>query len=224
MKLKREAKRELKRGRGRKLRAGAGLLAAFALFTAAVCVFDVQAIGPAGSTVGFAAVNGFVHRLTGVNMDLYVLTDWLSLIPAGFAAGFAALGLAQWIKRGSIRRVDRSILTLGVFYAAVLAAYVLFEVFPVNYRPVLIDGALEASYPSSTTVLVLCVMTTAAMQLDGRIRSGAVRRLASCLIIGFAAMMVLFRLVSGVHWLTDIAGGVLLSGGLVSLYAWAAEL
>ena len=205
------------------LRAAVCLLAAFLLWTAAVCTVGVRAIGPMGSSVGLAAVNGFVHRMTGVHMGLYLLTDWLSVVPAGFAAGFAALGLAQWVGRKSILRVDRSILTLGGFYMLVLAAYLFFEVFIVNYRPVLIEGVLEASYPSSTTVLVLCVMTTAAMQLSGRMKCGAGRRAALAGMAAFAALMVLLRFLSGVHWLTDIVGGVLLSGGLVCLYAWAAE-
>jgi len=213
----------LKRGNRKRLYTGIVLLAAFLLFTAAVRMIDVQTIGPIGSRVGFASVNGFAHRMTGVHMDLYLLTDWLSVIPAGIAVGFAALGLAQWIGRKSILRVDRSILLLGGFYAAVLAAYLFFEAFPVNCRPVLIDGALEASYPSSTAVLVLCVMVTDAMQLKTRMEAGAVRQIVLFLIAVFAVLMVLLRLLSGVHWLTDIIGGVLLSGGLVCLYAWAAH-
>ena len=215
--------KECKERKRKTLRAAVCLLAAFLLWTAAVRNVDVRAIGPMGSSVGLAAVNGFVHRMTGVHMGLYLLTDWLSVVPAGFAAGFAALGLAQWVRRKSILRVDRSILALGGFYMLVLAAYLFFEVFIVNYRPVLIEGVLEASYPSSTTVLVLCVMTTAAMQLSGRMKHGAGRRAALAGMAAFAALMVLLRFLSGVHWLTDIVGGILLSGGLVCLYAWAAE-
>lgn len=214
----------MKKKTDRNLRAALWLLAAFVLLTAAVCVIDVKPIGPQGAAVGFAAVNGFVHRMTGVHMNLYVLTDRLSVVPAGFAAGFAALGLRQWIRRKHILRADRSLLALGGFYAALLAAYVFFEVFPVNFRPVLIDGRLEASYPSSTTMLVLCVMTTARMQLKWRIKSGAVRRSACISIAAFTALMVAGRLLSGVHWLTDIVGGALLSGGLIRLYAWAADM
>ena len=222
--MKKTLNRECKERKRKTLRAAVGLLAAFLLWTAAVCVLDVRAIGPMGSSVGRAAVNGFVHRMTGVHMALYTITDWLSIVPAGFAAGFGALGLAQWVGRKSILRVDRSILALGGFYLAVLAAYLFFEAFIVNYRPVLIEGVLEASYPSSTTVLVLCVMTTGAMQLSGRMKHGAGRRAMPAGIAAFTALMVLLRFLSGVHWLTDIVGGVLLSGGLVCLYAWAAEL
>ena len=195
------------------------LLAAFALWTAAVCWVDVQAIGPEGSCVGFAALNRQVHEWTGMHFGLYLLTDWLSLIPAGTCVGFAALGLVQWIRRRDIRKVDRSILTLGGFYLALLTVYVWFEKFVINYRPVLVEGVLEVSYPSSTTMLALFVMLTAMMQFRARIRNRAFRRwtLAGC--AAFTAFMVIGRLISGVHWVTDIIGGILLSAGLVMLYA-----
>ena len=208
----------------KKLRMALILLAAFLLWTAAVCTIDVRAIGPQESRVGFAALNGFVHALTGVHMVLYVMTDWLSIVPAGFVLGFAILGLAQWIGRKSLLKVDRSILALGGFYAAVLAAYALFEIVVVNYRPVLIEGILEASYPSSTTMLVLCVIPTAMMQLSWRMKRSVLRRCVLGAMGAFTVVMVFFRLLSGVHWLTDIIGGAFLSAGLVLLYKGVCEL
>ena len=194
------------------------MLAAFVLWTAAICFVDVEAIGPQGSSVGFATVNKFFHDLTGVHMSLYTITDWLGLVPIGFMLGFALLGLLQWIKRRSLRQVDYSILVLGGFYLVVMAVYLFFEMLVVNYRPVLINGILEASYPSSTTLLVLCVMPTAIMQLNERIKNCALRRCIAFILAAFILFMVIGRLVSGVHWLTDIVGGALLSAGLVMLY------
>ena len=195
-----------------------GLLAAFALWTIAIRFIDVQPIGPQGSTVGFATLNSIIHTRTGVHMQLYTITDWLGLVPVAFGLGFAMLGLAQWIKRKSLLKVDRSILILGGFYIATMAAYLVFESFVINYRPVLIAGNLEASYPSSTTLLVLCVMPTAMMQLRGRINNRVLRGGVSIAIASFIVFMVAGRLVSGVHWLTDIIGGILLSAGLVTMY------
>lgn len=194
------------------------LLAAFALWTLAVQHIDVQAIGPNGSSVGFAGLNGWVHDLTGVHMGLYVLTDWLGLVPMGFVLGFAVLGLVQWMRRRKLFRVDHDILLLGGFYLLVLILYLVFETVAVNARPVVIDGRLEASYPSSTTMLVLCVMPTAMMQLRARIRNTKVRTIVLTILAVFTACMVVGRLIAGVHWFTDIIGGVLLSAGLVALY------
>ena len=204
--------------------AAAILLVAFAVWTVLVCCVDVRPIGPQGSAVGFAALNRLFHTLTGVHMTLYVITDWLGLVPLAFAMGFALLGLFQWVRRKRLRQVDPSLLILGGFYLIVGAAYVLFEFLVVNYRPVLIEGFLEASYPSSTTLLMLCIMPTALMQLNIRIQNLRFRRWTSSLIIVFTAFMVIGRLLSGVHWLTDIIGGTLLSAGLVTLYASATKL
>lgn len=200
---------------------GTGFVLAFIVWTALVSVVDVAAIGPRGSEVGFSTVNGFFHRLTGVNFTLYTVTDWLGLVPLFVALGFAALGLFQWIKRKSLRRVDRSLIVLGVFYIAVIAVYVLFEFVVINRRPVLIDGYLESSYPSSTTLLVACVMPTAMIQLTSYIKRERLKRVLLAAIAAFTVFMIIGRLLSGVHWLTDIIGGLLFSIGAVLVF-WGA--
>ena len=195
------------------------LLVAFVIWTALVKIVDVQAIGPEGSMVGFAALNGFFHNLTGVHMSVYDLTDLLSVLPLGIIGIFGLLGLIQWIKRKRLLKIDYSILVLGGFYIVVLAIFVFFEKFVINYRPILIEGVLEASYPSSTTMLVMCVMPTAMLQCRDRIAGKPVRLAVNFLMAAFTAFMVIGRLISGVHWLTDIIGGAILSAGLVMLYA-----
>ena len=194
------------------------LLAAFVLWTVAICFVDVRAIGPQGSSVGFAGINEFVHAFTGVHFGLYNITDWLGLVPIFVCMGFSILGLIQWIKRKSICKVDYDILVLGGFYIVTIAVYLLFESVVINYRPVLIGGSLEASYPSSTTMLVMCVMPTAIMQFGNRIKNKVLRNIIAVAIITFIAFMVFGRLICGVHWFTDIVGGALLSAGLVKKY------
>lgn len=196
------------------------LFIAFALWTALICIVDVSPIGPNNSMVGFATLNKAVHSLTGVNMTLYVITDWLGLVPIITAFCFAVLGLIQLIKRKNILRVDRSIIALGIFYVAVITTYILFEYVVINYRPVLINGYLEASYPSSTTMLTLTVMITAIMQLQDRIKNKALKNAITLIIALFTAFMVIGRILSGVHWITDIIGGAIISYALVLIYYW----
>ena len=205
----------------RQLGAGAGLLVLFALWTALIQCIDVQAVGPKGTKVGFAAWNVWFHDLTGVHMTLYTVTDWLGLIPILICGCFGILGLCQWIRRKRLFRVDPDILLLGVYYLLVIAGYLLFEMVPVNYRPILIDGYLEASYPSSTTLLVLSVMPTLTFQANRRCPNRTLRRLTAGFSAVFSAFMVIGRLVSGVHWATDIIGSILLSAGLFLLYCAA---
>jgi len=199
------------------------MLIFFILWTTAICFIDVAAIGPSETTVGFSTINHLVHNLTGTNMVLYTVTDWLGLVPLMFVMCFALLGLFQWIKRKHILKVDFNILVLGVFYVVVFAIFLFFEYFVINYRPVLIDGILEASYPSSTTMLVICVMPTAIIQFKERIKNNLLKRCIIFLIVAFIIFMVIGRLISGVHWFSDIIGGALLSSGLVGMYIFVLQ-
>lgn len=205
-----------------KLYTSLSFLVAFVIWTLLISFIDVSPIGPNESKVGFATINSFVHGLTGTNMLLYLITDWLGLVPIIVALGFAILGLIQLIKRKSIAKVDESILILGIFYIVVIVMYILFEYIIINYRPILINGYLEASYPSSTTMLVLTVMLTAITQVKLRTKSKTVKLLIVFSISAFIAFMVIGRFLSGVHWLTDIIGGAILSVGLVTMYQYFA--
>ena len=215
--------KEMKNKGKRELMPGLVLLAGFLVWTILIRHIDVQRAGPRGTEIGFASFNVWFHRLTGVHMLIYTITDWLGLVPIFICMGFGLLGLVQWIKRRSLRRVDSDILLLGVYYVMVIFCYLLFEMVPINYRPILIEGNLEASYPSSTTLLVLSVMPTLRFQADRRVLSAVLRKSITIFVIVFSAFMVIGRLISGVHWATDIVGSVLLSSGLFMIYRFMAD-
>lgn len=195
-----------------------GLLVLSILYTVAIMFIDVQPIGPKGSAVGFAKVNQYFHTLLGTNILLYNITDWLSIPILFIMLGFAMAGLVQLIKRKSLLRVDSSILILGGFYVLVFLVYLFFEFFVVNFRPVLIQGILEASYPSSTTMLMMCIIPTAIMQFQRLILVKRLRNLVNSFCGIYASFMIIGRVLSGVHWITDIVGGILFSTTLVMLY------
>jgi len=208
----------------KKLYIGLSFILAFIVWTIAVSFIDVQAIGPRESSVGFATINKFVHQTFGVDMTLYHITDWLGLVPIAFMLGFAILGSVQWIKRKKLSQVDKNLFVLGGFYIVVLLVYILFEFIVINRRPILIEGILEASYPSSTTMLVMTVMPTAIMQLNLRIKNIKFKKCINIIICMFIIFMVVGRLVSGVHWFSDIIGGALISTGLVLLYNYFVKI
>jgi undecaprenyl-diphosphatase len=207
----------------RKLMPGLALLAGFVVWTILICHVDVQSVGPNGSEVGFATLNVWFHHLTGVHMLLYTITDWLGLVPIFICMGFGILGFVQLVGRRSLLKVDPDLLLLGAHYVVVILAYLLFEMVPINYRPILIDGVLEASYPSSTTLLVLSVMPTLKYQVDQRVASATLRKAGTAFVMAFSAFMVIGRLAAGVHWATDIIGSVLLSFGLFMTYCYMAD-
>ena len=197
---------------------GSILVVSFAVWTALIQIVDVQPIGQNGTDIGFASFNHWFHKLTGVHMTIYTITDWLGLIPLFVCMIFGVIGMVQLIKRRSLFKVDYDIIFLGMYYIIVIFSYLVFEMIPINYRPILIEGFMEASYPSSTTLLVLSVMPTLIFQVNLRLKNVSVKKMICILTSIFSVFMVIGRLVSGVHWFTDIVGSVLLSAGLFCIY------
>lgn len=196
----------------------------FIIWTLLVKFINVLPIGPNSSKVGLAFFNKFFHNLVGVNMLIYKITDWLGLIPLIFVLIFSIIGLIQWIKRRNLLKVDYSILILGAYYIVVIIVYIMFELISINYRPVLINGNLEISYPSSTTMLVLLVMPTVNYELSKHTTNKGLKKLLKVSITIFCLLMIFGRILSGVHWITDVIGGILISIGLIYLYKYIINL
>lgn len=197
---------------------GVGFIIAFTLWTWLVLIIDVKPEGVNGTEIGFATINTRFHSITDVNMTLYTITDWLGLVPIFICMLFGGLGFIQLVKRKSLFKVDFDIIALGIYHVIVIIGYLIFEIVPINYRPVLINGFMEASYPSSTTLLVLSVTPTLVFQTKCRLKNTILNKIITIIAEMFTIFMVVGRLVSGVHWLTDIIGSVLLSVGLFYLY------
>lgn len=192
----------------------------FVIFSLWIRLFDVQPVGPEGSSIGFAALNVAVHEFFGMHLFWYKLTQALGLLAIAVAGVFAVTGLVQLIQRKSLLKVDKKILMLGVIYILVILLYALFEKIPFNYRPVVLDPAegLEPSYPSTHTMLILTIFGTAVAVLGDYIKNAKLVLLLKIVCLVIMALTIVGRLVCGVHWFTDIAGGVIISLFFINLY------
>ncbi len=200
------------------LSTGIIFIAIFVFWTMLIQTVDVQQVGQNGTNVGFATLNCWFHKLTNVNMTIYHVTDWLGLVPILSCIIFGGVGFVQLIKRRSLFKVDYDIIILGLYYVIVILGYLVFETIPINYRPILIDGRMETSYPSSTTLLVLSVMPTVSFQVNRRIKNTFIKNSINASVVLFMLLMVIGRTIAGVHWLTDIIGSIILSAGLYLIY------
>lgn len=190
----------------------------FVIYTICVKFVDVAPIGPNNSFVGFSTINNFVHNLFGVNFTIYNITDWGGVVALIPAVVFAIIGLIQWIKRKSLKMVDKNIIALGIFYIATVLVYLFFEFVVINRRPVLINGYLEASYPSSTTILSLTFLLSLIYQINIYVSNKKVNIALQVITYCYCAFLIIGRLVSGVHWFTDILGGIIISVALLLFY------
>ena len=208
------------KNKGNLLFAGVSGLSA-ALLIVLIRFVDVRPIGPEGTSIGLSHLNQSVFDRFGVNMLWYEITDWLGIAAVITAFIFAMAGFVQLIKRRSLLKVDRSILALGGLYIIVIGLYVLFEIMVVNYRPIIMPDSThpEASFPSSHTMLVCVIMGSAVMLLGSYIRGKALYRALQILCVVIIGVTVIGRLISGVHWFTDILGGILISTALLALFS-----
>lgn len=191
------------------------LFAVFVIYTICVKNVDVAAIGPEGSSVGFSSVNGAIAKTFSYNEFFYDCSKVIGLFSFITIGAIALTALCQVVKRKGIFKADPDCYAMGVTYVATGILYVLFEKLIINYRPVILDEGLEASFPSSHTMLSVCVFITASIWIRNRIKYD---RYVSVMLCTFAVLMVICRLISGVHWFTDIIGGVIAGALLTSIY------
>lgn len=184
------------------------------LFTILVKVIDVKPIGPNNSKVGFSFINEFFHKSIGVNMVWYKITYILGIIIILIAVSYALIGIIQLLKRKSIKKVDREIILLGIFYIVIAVIYVFFEKFIVNYRPILMEGVLSASYPSSHTMLAICICVSSIM-VNNKIFKNEFTNSFNVILFILLLVVVIGRFISGVHWASDIIGGIIISSNLL---------
>jgi undecaprenyl-diphosphatase len=179
---------------------------------------DVQSIGPKNSSVGFAHFNNWFLQTIGTNDTCYKITKYLGLLPFLLVGYYGFVGLKQLLNKKDINKVDKKLLLLGIFYILVGATYIFFEKVIINYRPVLMDGELEASFPSSHTMLAICVCASSLLISKYYIKNENIRKIIDILTWIVMIILVVGRALSGVHWITDIIGGILVSAFLISLF------
>lgn len=191
------------------------------LIIAMVRMVDVSAIGPNGTSIGLSHINQKVHETVGVNQIWYDITEILGGVAILVAGIFALVGFVQLVKGKSLAKVDKEIYAVGGLYAVVVVLYALFEKVIINYRPVIMDGetAPEASFPSSHTMLTCVVMGSAIILIGKYIQSEGLKKILQIAAAVILIVTVVGRLISGVHWFSDIMGGIFISLTLVSIFA-----
>lgn len=188
------------------------------VYTILVKFVDTAAIGPGQSVVGFSTLNQAFHQLFGTNMLFYTITEYLGYVPFLICLVYAIIGFMQLVRYKSLSKVDKKLIYLAIFYVCILLVYVLFEKVVINYRPVLLEGDLEASYPSSHTMLAISICLSSLFISKYFIHPKKLRECFDAFTLLLMIALVVGRTFSGVHWISDIFGGILISLFFVSLY------
>lgn len=198
-------------------------LLSFSLFIVMIILLrtvDLEPIGPNGSLVGFASINEMFHNLTGVNFLWYEITDALGILAILVCVVFGFIGFIQWVKRKKLFAVDREIIALGILFIITIGLYVLFTFVAVNYRPVIMPGEteLEPSFPSSHTMLAVVVFGSVSIIISKYIKDKKISSIIKIVLNSLLIIAMVGRLLSGVHWFTDIISSCIISYALLQAY------
>lgn len=187
-------------------------MALFCIFTVLVKFVDVRDAGINDTVIGFGGLNLFFRNLTPFNDILYIISEGFGGLMIAVCLIFAVFGLYVLIKEKDITKVDNRLILLGFSYIVVVIIKLFFDkVLIINYRPVSLD--FESSFPSSHSFLSCFIFMTGAKMADVLFNRKLYR-----LGILLSALAVVTRMLSGIHWFTDIAGGVLLASALVCIF------
>ena len=188
------------------------------LYTIVVKEVNVSAIGPNESKVGLSCINDFFKDIIGVNKGFYTITNFMDIVLVLIPAIYGVIGLGQLIKRKNLMKGDRELYVLAIFYSIVVLTYVCFEHITINYRPVLINGELDLSYPSSHTLAAICICGSSIIINFKLFKDKGIFKCITLLSTISMFILILGRLLSGYHWFTDIIGGILIASTLLYIF------
>ncbi len=200
------------------------LLLTFCALTVTLTCVDVRPAGESQAEVGFSTVNEWVWNAIGQSKVALTVSELCGLVLIAATGAFGVTGLVQIIRRKGILRADKELYFMAVADVLLASAYLFFEVVVINYRPVLEDGALAASYPSSHTMLAVAVAGMGMVYLQSCAKKGALTYTLYGLLNVLSVVTVACRVLGGVHWLTDIVGGVLLGSAMTFAYGAVCSL
>lgn len=203
---------------------GLCFLILFSVFTVIVSTVGKGVVGEAGSVVGLSSVNKWFYNKIPLSETMDLISDLLMIVWFLIAGAFVLLGIIQWFERKKLKLVDVRFFSIIILYLLVIISYLLFEVLSINKRPVLIEGVLEVSYPSTHTLFAICVFGSFCLMVMELIKNKPIKMMLISAGLMFVVASVVVRMLSGMHWFTDVVGSVLLGVSLVFIAVFVNEI
>lgn len=135
------------------------------------------------------------------------ITDIILVAALAVFAVFAILGLCQWVKRKSLKKVDKPLLLSLIPLSLMAATFIIFEKFLVlNTRP---NGSGEPSFPSTHTMVVATIFLLTAIILPNYIKSKTARVIMDIVMLLFIILVSVGRVLANMHWVSDVVSGLI---------------
>lgn len=182
----------------------------FLLFLIMLYTVDVKNIGAGVTKVGLCFINN--HSFMASNASMWdKISDVCMYLGIGVIGALFILGVVQLIQRKNILKVDKEILVFGCLVVLMIIIWLFFDkVLIVNNRPILVDGKVECSFPSTHIMITSFALLSGSYYLFKKINKKhltIIMYVASAIIV---TICFLGRVLSGMHFLTDAVCGLLM--------------
>lgn len=192
------------------------LTAVFVVLTITVKYVDQKNIG--SQVIGWATINLWWRDIIGVRNFWQIASHIFAAITLIILVMFLVWQAIALLRRKSFRTMPRHWWFFDLTLIALALCYIVFQIMVINFRPLLIDGVAELSYPSSHVLLLATLWPVFILTLSREVKSRPWLRVASVIGIIVMTVGIIARLLSGYHWFTDIIGGIMLGAVLTCWY------
>lgn len=196
----------------------AGLFLVFAIFTILVKFVDTSVVATTGTQIGLSSINKPLFDFFGANETWGTISTLLFVIAGVVVLTLATIAVVEMIKSKSLFKINHKLLLVALLYVLTAIFYVIFEFVIINYRPLLDEGLIKASYPSSHTLLICVVCLSACLIVPDYIKSNPLKITITTILCLISVLAPITRLLAGMHWFTDVVASIILSLALVMLY------
>lgn len=188
----------------------------FLVLTVSLLLVDVQSAG--AQTVGWASLNFWWHDLISVQHGWHIVSNIVATVTLLALCAMVVWQFIIMLRGKSFRAFLKQWLAFDITVILLVLCYVLFQIVVVNYRPIMIDGMAEVSYPSSHILLFATLLPLIVCECWHNVPSKVWRRVIAVSALVLMVVGIVARALCGYHWLTDSVGALLLSAALVAWY------
>lgn len=196
----------------------------FVILTVLLLKVDVTASGINGSNIGLSMINISFRDVIGSSWLCYNISKVAGIVGLAACALICLMFAFRVMRQKSLKALCKRDVALVALYIETAVFYIVFDKIVINYRPMLKWGETEpeSSFPSTHALMAVVIFVSLGHVASDYIKNKLTLKIVQGACVVFALAIILGRTFSGVHWFTDIVGGILFGVGLVCAYLGAA--
>lgn len=175
------------------------------IFTILVSFVDVKIYNVTNTEIGLYSLNK-IFLVNSINSNyINIISNGIFLICLLVIILMLLLITFEYFKT---KKINKNNLNFIIHFLIMVLIWIIFDkILIINYRPILINGNIEGSYPSTHVMVSTFVLLFLSDKLKKIFKNDKIFYIIS---IGLIIIQSISRILLTMHWFTDIIGGLLI--------------